>query len=80
MDNETGEQILTLNSIIEYIRENFIGLLLLVLVVLIIYVIDHVNYLNSVVFTTPSPIIGVSNSIQNNMQKILPKAKKNKKR
>ena len=79
MDSETGEQRLTLNSIIEYIRENFIGLLLLISVVLIIYVVDHINYLNSIVFTTPSPIMGISNKIQNNIPKILPKGKKNKK-
>ena len=46
---ETNEQ-WTLHSIIQYISENFIGLLLLILAFFIIYAVDHVNRLNSMLF------------------------------
>ena len=50
-------------NIIEYVQENFVGLCLLGLAFLIIYVVDHINRINALFFSTPSPIPGVSNAI-----------------
>jgi hypothetical protein len=49
-----------LNSIITYIKENIIQILLLVLVFIIIYVVDHISNINSILFGIPSAVIGVS--------------------
>lgn len=56
MDKES-DNFFTLNSIIHYIRENIIGLLLLILVFFIIYFVDYINYLNSFIFSSPLPMI-----------------------
>ena len=40
----------TLNSIVEYISENFIGLILLILAFFIIYFVDHINQLNAILY------------------------------
>lgn len=54
MDNQ-----FSLEMIIEYISNNFIGLLMLISVFIIIYFVDYINYLNVLAFTvqTPVPII-----------------------
>lgn len=51
--------------VIQYIKENFIGLLLLLLVVFIIYFVDHISRINSLMFAMPSPIPGVSSTTSN---------------
>ena len=79
MENQNEEPSLKFDYIVEYIRDNFIGLLLLISVGFIIYISEYINSLNALVFTTPSPIPGVTNLTTNNVQKILPKVKKNKK-
>ena len=52
---ETNEQ-WTLYSIIQYISENFIGLLLLIFAFFIIYAVDHVNPINSILFAPQLPV------------------------
>lgn len=52
---ETNEQ-WTLHSIIQYISENFIGLMLLIFAFFIIYIVDHVNRLNSILFAPQLPV------------------------
>ncbi len=64
-------------SLFEYIRENFIGLLLLILAFFIIYLVDYISRINSLIFSIPSPIPGVTNSI--NIQPISKRKFKNKK-
>lgn len=54
MNYETEKQ-WTLYSIMEYISENFIGLILLLSTFYIIYFVDHINRLNSVLFNPTSP-------------------------
>jgi len=56
MNNVDNTEQCTLYSIIQYISENFIGLLLLILAFFIIYVVDHVNRLNSILFAPPLPV------------------------
>jgi hypothetical protein len=42
-------------SIMEYMSENFIGLILLLSTFFIIYFVDYINRLNSVIFNPPLP-------------------------
>jgi hypothetical protein len=46
-------------SLIEYISENFIGILLLVLALFIICVVEYISRLNALIFSMPSPIPGI---------------------
>ncbi len=55
-------------SVYEYVKDNFIGLLLLFLAFIIIYVVDHVSQLNNLIFSMPLPI--QSNLINLNYTKI----------
>ena len=45
-----------LNSIIEFVKENFIQILLLILVFIIIYTVDYISNLNAVIFAIQTPI------------------------
>lgn len=78
MDNTqlVNDDYFTLYSVIKYVRENFVGLILLLLAVLIIYIVDYISHINSLIFAMPSPIPGMpatANSIP------IPKIKKTKK-
>jgi hypothetical protein len=55
MNNETNEQF-NFYSIIEYISENFIGLLLLIFAFFIIYFVDYINHLNTIIFSPQIPV------------------------
>lgn len=79
MDNNNYDEtyIFNFNNVINYIKENFIGLLMLICVFLIIYIVDHINYVNSKLFSTPSPI-PIPGIISNNVQNIIKKVKKTK--
>jgi hypothetical protein len=61
--------------VIQYVKENFIGLLLLLLAFCIIYFVDHISRINAMIFAMPSPIPGVPAAINNIM---MPKPKKTK--
>lgn len=63
---------------IDYIRENYIGLLLLLLAFFIIYVVDYISRINALIFAMPSPIPGISSSSTIQPPKL--HKKKNKKR
>jgi len=56
-------------NILEYVKENFIGLILLLVAFFIIYFVDHINQLNMLIDSTPSQISGL-NSIISSPQKI----------
>ena len=60
---------LTFYSVIQYIRENIFGLLLLILVIFIIYFVDYINRLNAFLYSIPSPIPKVSKSLSNKFKK-----------
>ena len=51
MDNQLGEPF-NINTFINYIKENIIGLLLLIFAVFIIYLVDHINNINAFIITT----------------------------
>jgi hypothetical protein len=46
-----NDEFTTLYYFIEYVSENFIGIILLILTLIIIYVVDHINQLNSIIMT-----------------------------
>lgn len=56
MDSTLINEQLTFYSIIQYISENFIGLMLLIFAFFIIYFVDHINRLNSILFSQQVPI------------------------
>ncbi len=45
-----------LNSIFEFVKENFIQILLFILVFIIIYTVDYISNVNALIFAIPSPI------------------------
>jgi hypothetical protein len=49
-----------INSILGFIKENVIQILLLLLVPIIIYIVDHISNINAVLFGLPSPIPAAS--------------------
>ena len=51
MDNQLGEPF-NINTFINYIKENIIGLLLLIFAVFIIYLVDNINNINAFIITT----------------------------
>jgi hypothetical protein len=55
MNNETNEQF-NFYYIIEYISENFIGLILLIFAFFIIYFVDYINHLNTIIFSPQIPV------------------------
>ena len=65
-------------NIIEYIKDNYIGLILFIFAFFIIYFVDYINGLNALMYSTPSPIPGLSNN--NNNNNVLSNKKKVKKR
>lgn len=70
----------SLYSLIQYVSENFVGLLLLVLAFFIIYFVDYISRLNSLIFAMPSPIPGLPSTNNNTPMLKINKAKKFKKR
>ncbi len=61
-ENEFNFEILSeldLFSIINFIKEYFIQLLLLILVFVIIYIVDHISNINTIISSTPSVIPNV---------------------
>ena len=46
------------NSIINYIKDNYIQILLLISVFIIIYIVDHISNINAILYGLPSAIPG----------------------
>ena len=81
MENPEDEElsIYNINSIIYFIKNNFIQLLLLILVFVIIYIIDYISNINAMIFAMPSPIPGFASS-QPKIQLKMPKRNKGNKK
>lgn len=74
-----NDEPISLYYIIQYVEENFFGLLLLLLAIFIIYFVDYISRINALMFAMPSPIPGVP-SVTNNIQMLKPnKRRKSKK-
>lgn len=43
--------------ILEYVKENFLGLLLLLVAFFIVYFVDYINQLNLIIYSTPFPVL-----------------------
>lgn len=57
-------------SLIDYVRENYIGLLLLVLAFFIIYLVDYISRINALIFAMPSPIPGVTQTLSSQLPSV----------
>jgi hypothetical protein len=72
----------SLQSLFQYVNENFYGLMLLVVAGFIIYFVDYISRINALIFAMPSPVPGMPSS-STNIPSIKPpkgKFKKTKKR
>jgi hypothetical protein len=58
-----------IKSIFNYIKNHFIQLILLCFVFIIVYVIEHVTYINAMIFSMPSPIQPQINISKNKRKK-----------
>ena len=74
-ENIHYEYDLSLYSIIHFVKNNIIQILMLLSVVIIIYVVDHISQINAVIYGLPSAIPGLpgsSNNSSNNNKQITP--------
>jgi hypothetical protein len=60
-------------SIINFIKENIVQILLFILVFVIIFIVDYISNINAAIFSMPSPIPGITS--QNNLQPLHKKIK-----
>lgn len=77
-----SESEITFYSIFEYIKDNFIGLLMLIFAFIIIYIVDRINYFNASNITSVLPMnlptmINSQLPIKNSKKVIGKKNKKN---
>lgn len=86
MNDESDEQ-WTVHSVMEYLSENFIGLILLILAFFIIYFVDHINELNAMIVDSSTTLPNMSSlqipqitQIANTMVPMKVKSKKLKRR
>jgi len=63
MNSEISDNNFSLYGLLEYIKSNFVGLLLLLLAVFIVYFVDHISRINAMLFSMPSAIPSISNTI-----------------
>jgi dolichyl-phosphate-mannose--protein O-mannosyl transferase len=78
IDDEPELSIYDFNSIINYIKNNFVQLLLLVFVFFIIYIVDYISNINTILM---SPISMMPVIPQQQLQKIkIPKGRKTSKK
>ena len=54
-----NEEDFTLETLFQYINENFYGLMLLVFALVIIYFVDYISRINALIFAITPPIVGV---------------------
>ena len=67
MDNENLENEKIFN-ILEYVKDNFIGLILLSIAFFIIYFVDYINKLNIMIYSTPLPVHGLTSVISSHQK------------
>lgn len=76
IEDEPDLSIYDFNSIINYIKNNFIQILLLIIVFFIIYTVDYISNINTMLMAPISVIPGMPNS----QQSIMPKGRKKSKK
>ena len=77
IDDEPDLSIYDFTSIINYIKDNFIQILLLLFVFFIIYTIDYISNINAILLAQVSMIPGIPEPQQNI---IIPKGRKRSKK
>ena len=65
-------------NLFEYLKDNYIQILLFISVFFIIYIVDYISNINAKIFIMPSPIPGVQPSIGINTKKSIKKIKNKK--
>ena len=75
MDNQNLENEKIFN-ILEYVKDNFIGLILLLIAFFIIYFVDYINKLNIMIYSTPLQVHGLSSVISSHQKLDKKKVKK----
>ncbi len=55
-----NDESFSLHTLLQYINENFYGLMLLVLAFFIIYFVDYISRINALIFAIPPSIPGMS--------------------
>ena len=76
IDDESDLSIYDFNSIINYIKNHFIQILLLIIVFFIIYTVDYISNINTLLMAPISMIPGIPNQQQMIMSKGRKKCKK----
>ena len=79
IDDEPDLSIYDFNSIINYIKNNFIQILLLLLVFFIIYLVDQISNINTMIMAPISMIPGIPRQPKNHPIKMLKGRKMSKK-
>ena len=54
---------MSINRILEYVNENYIGIFLLIFSFFIIYFVDHINNFNALLYQVQSPIPGLPSPV-----------------
>ena len=54
-----------ISSIINYIKNNYIKFILLLCVFFIIVIVDHISYINTIIFSLPYAMPGTMNGLPN---------------
>ena len=62
IEQDNDFSIYNLKSIINYIRNNLVQILLFVLVLIIIYIVDHISNINAMLMVSNNYISGVNNT------------------
>lgn len=64
MEDNSSEDfsIWNFNSVVNYLKDKHIQILLFLLVFVIIYVVDHISNINAMIFAMPSVVPGVPSS------------------
>ena len=78
IDDEPELSIYDFNSIINYIKNNFIQILLLLLVFFIIYLVDQISNINAMIMAPISMIPGIPQQLQQHKQQPIKIPKENK--
>jgi hypothetical protein len=73
-----NDESFTLETLFQYVNENFYGLILLAFAFFIVYFVDYISRINALIFAIPTPIPGIQMSTNISSMKP-PKVKKFKK-
>jgi len=52
-------------DILQYVKENLSGLFLLALAFFIIYFVDYINRLNTIIYSSPTPVLNLPPNLYN---------------